>query len=596
MADIAIGKTAVASTAASPAASAVDGNSSTAWRSTGTGVEWIYADLGFVSAIERVKITWGEGYAEAYSVQVSSDLTNWATIWATAAGTGGVDDLGVAGSGRYVRVNATRLVPRAGNYSIWGFEVHSGSPFADLRRCAAAARFNNPLTRPLLRGSLPWIALTVYTAGQIVSNGGKCYICTTGGTSAASGGPAGYITGAAGIVDATVTWAYYGPQTAPAIFRNAAADNAMTVITRTNTMLVDGTGPIRFGGGIPLVNPNSPSDAVVMRQANISSGAGVAFTDYNYYGHFYEAIIEGDKFQVGIMALAQAVNVIIDGQYIDVPIDQTTATGAHTFDFTNVVDQSGGGVTYAAGRSRRHFRFELRNSGGLRFIRYLPVNKMYYPASPDNFVIAVVGDSQVTAQNVSSAPAGSYAIQLAKYLGLPEAFMCAISGTGFVTAGTAKAYGGHVVSDLQAMNAIRPIRYIVIQSSINDNGEATLQAAALTFFAAVRAAFPGVPVFVTGPTIGGNYTSANTLATETAVFAAADQRVVAGDTLIFKIPTVSDVDGMWITGEGDVGAPLGTGSADFNILADGIHLNAAGETLWARRLADAILRIAHTNP
>lgn len=52
-----------------------------------------------------------------------------------------------------------------------------------------------------------WAALTVYAAGAYVLNdGGKAYVCTTGGTSAAAGGPTG--TGAT-IVDGSVTWGFY---------------------------------------------------------------------------------------------------------------------------------------------------------------------------------------------------------------------------------------------------------------------------------------------------------------------------------------------------------------------------------------------------
>lgn len=52
----------------------------------------------------------------------------------------------------------------------------------------------------------PWKASTVYASGDHVTNdSGKVYKCTTGGTSAGSGGPTG--TGGS-IADNTVTWAY----------------------------------------------------------------------------------------------------------------------------------------------------------------------------------------------------------------------------------------------------------------------------------------------------------------------------------------------------------------------------------------------------
>lgn len=55
-----------------------------------------------------------------------------------------------------------------------------------------------------------WAALTVYAANAVRLNGGgpyggTAYICTTGGTSAAAGGPSGTGTG---IVDGTVVWDY----------------------------------------------------------------------------------------------------------------------------------------------------------------------------------------------------------------------------------------------------------------------------------------------------------------------------------------------------------------------------------------------------
>ncbi len=54
---------------------------------------------------------------------------------------------------------------------------------------------------------LPWVAVTGYTSGDRVKNGGKIYQCDTNGTSAASGGPTGT---AANIVDGSTRWDYIG--------------------------------------------------------------------------------------------------------------------------------------------------------------------------------------------------------------------------------------------------------------------------------------------------------------------------------------------------------------------------------------------------
>jgi len=60
--------------------------------------------------------------------------------------------------------------------------------------------------------SYNWAASTAYTSGQVVTNGGSLYICTTSGTSASSGGPTG--TGS-GITDGTAVWSLYTSSTAP---------------------------------------------------------------------------------------------------------------------------------------------------------------------------------------------------------------------------------------------------------------------------------------------------------------------------------------------------------------------------------------------
>lgn len=57
--------------------------------------------------------------------------------------------------------------------------------------------------------SQTWTISTVYATGQQVHNGGNVYLCTTGGTSAGSGGPTGTGTG---ITDGACVWDYVGTQ------------------------------------------------------------------------------------------------------------------------------------------------------------------------------------------------------------------------------------------------------------------------------------------------------------------------------------------------------------------------------------------------
>lgn len=121
------GRTAYASSSegANAANLAVDGNTATRWGSSwGTDPQWIYIDLGATAAIDRVKIQWEGAYAKAYKVQVSSDEMTWTDVYSTTTSDGGVDDLTLSGSGRYVRVYGTQRSLAAYGYSILELEVY----------------------------------------------------------------------------------------------------------------------------------------------------------------------------------------------------------------------------------------------------------------------------------------------------------------------------------------------------------------------------------------------------------------------------------------------------------------------------------------
>lgn len=81
--------------------------------------------------------------------------------------------------------------------------------------------------------AMPWAAATPVVVGQHMSNdGGKCYICTTAGTTAGAGGPTG--TGAA-IADGTAEWDYVGVADMEIVNVNVAVNQPVTVNTFTIT-------------------------------------------------------------------------------------------------------------------------------------------------------------------------------------------------------------------------------------------------------------------------------------------------------------------------------------------------------------------------
>jgi hypothetical protein len=120
------GKTATASStenAGTPASAAVDGNTGTRWSSAFSDPQWLQVDLGSTATIDSVTLNWEAAYATAFQIQTSTDATNWTTIYSTTTGTGGVQNLTVSGSGRYVRMNGTARATQYG-YSLWEFQVY----------------------------------------------------------------------------------------------------------------------------------------------------------------------------------------------------------------------------------------------------------------------------------------------------------------------------------------------------------------------------------------------------------------------------------------------------------------------------------------
>ncbi|MEV6715990.1 glycosyl hydrolase family 8 [Lentzea sp. NPDC051208] len=106
------------------AAKAVDGSTTTRWASAeGSDSEWLRVDLGSAHAVSRVRLNWEAAYARGYRVQTSPDASAWTDVFSTGTGDGGVDDLTVSGSGRYVRVLGTARGTQWG-YSLWELEVY----------------------------------------------------------------------------------------------------------------------------------------------------------------------------------------------------------------------------------------------------------------------------------------------------------------------------------------------------------------------------------------------------------------------------------------------------------------------------------------
>ena len=107
-----------------PASAATDGNTGTRWSSAFSDPQWLEVDLGSTQQICGVALNWEAAYATAFQIQVSTDNTNWTSIYSTTTGTGGTQSLTVSGSGRYIRMYGTARATQFG-YSLWEFDVYA---------------------------------------------------------------------------------------------------------------------------------------------------------------------------------------------------------------------------------------------------------------------------------------------------------------------------------------------------------------------------------------------------------------------------------------------------------------------------------------
>ncbi len=104
---------------------AFDGNVGSRWSSAwGSDPQWIYVDLGASAALNRAVLRWEGAYATAYQIQVSDDELNWQNIYSTTTGDGGVDEITLNGTGRYVRLYATARSLAQYGVSLFEFEVY----------------------------------------------------------------------------------------------------------------------------------------------------------------------------------------------------------------------------------------------------------------------------------------------------------------------------------------------------------------------------------------------------------------------------------------------------------------------------------------
>jgi beta-glucosidase len=151
-----------------PAANAFDGDPRTRWSSQFSDPQWVGVDLGSLQNIARVRLDWETAYSESYRIQLSTNNSTWADAYATTNGIGGINDLAVPGSARYVRLYSTQRATSWGN-SLYEFEVYPAlSPLLSITRAVTNVVVHWPVTTanwalqatPALASTNQWSAVT----------------------------------------------------------------------------------------------------------------------------------------------------------------------------------------------------------------------------------------------------------------------------------------------------------------------------------------------------------------------------------------------------------------------------------------------------
>ena len=130
--NVALGKTATASSAQDPAANGVDGNSTTKWGSAldgswnGQDDEWYQVDLGATYRVDQVKLLWeGAAYGKDYDILVSTNGTDWTTVAQKRGQTAGTHGVTFAETeARFVKFQGIHRGSTFG-YSFFEFQVFS---------------------------------------------------------------------------------------------------------------------------------------------------------------------------------------------------------------------------------------------------------------------------------------------------------------------------------------------------------------------------------------------------------------------------------------------------------------------------------------
>jgi hypothetical protein len=126
--NLALGKSVTTSSTPQQAAeNAIDGDGKTRWESPYSDPQVLTIDLGSIKTIDRIRLTWEAALGKNFTLDVSTDGTQWQTAVTVTNNTSTSNEYANLGkSGRYVRLTGTTRGTTYG-YSLYEFEVFAAS-------------------------------------------------------------------------------------------------------------------------------------------------------------------------------------------------------------------------------------------------------------------------------------------------------------------------------------------------------------------------------------------------------------------------------------------------------------------------------------
>jgi hypothetical protein len=106
-----------------PASAGADDVYSTRWSSSWSDNQWLALDLGSVSRVDQLRLTWQAAYARSYAIETATSFAGpWTQVKLVSNGAGGVETVAVGTSTRFLRVKG---ITRATGYgiSLWDVTV-----------------------------------------------------------------------------------------------------------------------------------------------------------------------------------------------------------------------------------------------------------------------------------------------------------------------------------------------------------------------------------------------------------------------------------------------------------------------------------------